>query len=233
MNTKIRIYCTFLLLAIITNTFHCGRSISGSKWTTDEDKLEFTSILPSEFTTNDTLSDGTIETRGVNTLSYTVNVVPKNIPTTSHLVSTSYDQTYKVNMQKVSLEFPADKNPVGDFPKILLMIATGIIIIAGIAILIMSAKLIRNIRWGNIFVSDVASYLKRIGFLLLAVYIIEWAVTYFSTEYLIEHVRLAEYDIVYQNDTNSMYLIMGLSLLLISEIVLMGKDLKDEHDLTV
>ena len=80
---------------------------------------------------------------------------------------------------------------------------------------------------------DVASYLKRIGFLLLAVYIIEWAVTYFSTEYLIEHVRLAEYDIVYQNDTNSMYLIMGLSLLLISAIVLMGKDLKEEHDLTV
>ena len=233
MNTKIRIYCTFLLLAIITHTFHCGRSTSGSKWTTDEDKLEFTSILPSEFTTNDTLSDGTIETRGVNTLSYTVYVAPKNIPTSSNLVSTSYDQTYKVNLQKVSLEFPADKNPAGNFPKILLMIATGIIIIAGIAILIMSAKLIRNIRWGNIFVSDVANYLKRIGFLLLAVYIIEWAVTYFSTEYLIEHVRLAKYDIVYQNDTNNMYLIMGLSLLLISEIVLMGKDLKDEHDLTV
>jgi hypothetical protein len=195
--------------------------------------LEFTSILPYEFTTNDTLSDGSIETRGVNTLSYTVYVAPKNIPTPSHLVSCTYDQTYKVNLQKVSLELPADKNPPGNFPNILLMIATGIIIIAGIAILIMSVKLIRNIRWGNIFVSDVANYLKRIGFLLLAIYTIEWAVTYFSTEYLIEHVRLAEYDIVYQNDTNSMYLIMGLSLLIISEIVMMGKDLKDEHDLTV
>lgn len=231
MNAKIRIYCTFLLLAIITNIFNCGRSTRTSLSTAD-DKLELVSELPSDFTSADTLSNGTIR-HGVSTWSYTVYVAPKNDSTASTLISTASNQTYKVNLQKVSLEFPADKKPVGKFLKMLPMIATIIIVIAGFVIIIMSAKLIRNIRWGNIFVSDVANYLKRIGFLLLAVYIIEWTVKYFCTEYIIEHVRMAHYDIIYQNDTNNMYIIMGLSLLIISEIILMGKDLKDEHDLTV
>lgn len=232
MNTKIRIYCTFLLLAIITNTFHCGRSTRNTTLSTSEDKLEFVSELPSDFTSTDTLSDGTIK-HDVNTWSYTVYVAPKKDSTVRTLISTAFDQTYKVNLQKVSLEFPADKGSAGNFPKTFLFIVTIITVIAGLAILIMSVQLIRNIRWGNIFVSNVANYLKRIGFLLLAIYIVEWTAKYFCTEYLIEHVRMAHYDIVYHNDSNSMYLIMGLSLLIISEIVMMGKDLKDEHDLTV
>lgn len=57
MNAKIRIYCTFLLLAIITNTFNCGRSTRTSLSTAD-DKLELVGELPSDFESNQVFNIG-------------------------------------------------------------------------------------------------------------------------------------------------------------------------------
>ena len=47
------------------------------------------------------------------------------------------------------------------------------------------------------------------------------------------NIKLAEYDVVFQNNTNSMLIITGLALMIISQIILMGKDLKEEQDLTI
>ncbi|MBO4772312.1 MAG: DUF2975 domain-containing protein [Bacteroidales bacterium] len=47
------------------------------------------------------------------------------------------------------------------------------------------------------------------------------------------HIQLAYYSIVYKNDCNIMFLIMGLSLMVISQVILMGKELKEEQDLTI
>lgn len=53
------------------------------------------------------------------------------------------------------------------------------------------------------------------------------------TQYLIRNIELAEYEVVFTNDTNQMYILTGLALMIISQIILMGKDIKDEHDLTI
>jgi hypothetical protein len=38
---------------------------------------------------------------------------------------------------------------------------------------------------------------------------------------------------VFKNECNSMFIFTGLALMIISQIILMGKDLKDEQELTI
>jgi hypothetical protein len=44
---------------------------------------------------------------------------------------------------------------------------------------------------------------------------------------------MADYDIVFCNTSNIMYIISGLAFMVVSQVILMGKELKDEQDLTV
>ena len=50
---------------------------------------------------------------------------------------------------------------------------------------------------------------------------------------MIDHIQLADHSIIFKNECNSMYILTGLTLLIISQIILMGKDLKDEQELTI
>nr|MCR4701646.1 hypothetical protein [Bacteroidaceae bacterium] len=71
------------------------------------------------------------------------------------------------------------------------------------------------------------------GILLTVLYLFQFIGSYVIMQYFIREVRLAGYYIVFRNDCNSMYIITGLALMIISQIILMGKDLKDEQDLTI
>ena len=81
--------------------------------------------------------------------------------------------------------------------------------------------------------SKVAQYLETTGILLTTLYLYTFAVSYISTQYFISHVHIADYYIVFKNECDSMYIITGLALMIISQIILMGKELKEEQDLTV
>ena len=106
MNKKLKIYSTlfivtFIILAV-TSTFH----YNNYTWTgTPEDKLEFADCPP-EFMSRDTLPSGTVITNRHLTMSYEVNVMPKDTPERKVLLSKTKDQTYQVNMKKVDLGVP-------------------------------------------------------------------------------------------------------------------------------
>ena len=68
---------------------------------------------------------------------------------------------------------------------------------------------------------------------LSVIYIIEFISSYAEALFFMKNIKLAEYDVVFQNNTNSMLIITGLALMIISQIILMGKDLKDEQELTI
>jgi len=240
MNKKLKIY-TFafvmvLCLSIKNNVFH----YESHSWSQGgSDKLELVDEAPG-FATTDTLENGTVVTTSHGTVSYEVYVKPKNVTNQKTLVSTAKwaspdkveKQTYKVTMQKVKLE-TTDTNSLFGIHMILLIATAIVTFIVTVWILIMVIKLLRSIRRGEVFVTQVAKYMETTGYLLTILYLIQWGVSYAFTEYCRSHIQLADYYIVYKNDANDMFIITGLALMIISQIILMGKDLKEEQELTI
>ena len=81
--------------------------------------------------------------------------------------------------------------------------------------------------------AKVARNLEITGILLSVLYLYQLATSYLVTQYFIANIHLADHSIVFKNECNSMYLLTGLGLMIISQIILMGKDLKDEQELTI
>ena len=234
MNKKLKIYTTLFLVVLIVllvfpvNLHHYSSTyIPGS-----EGKLEYGNI-PEQFYERDTIieADGISTSSKMSTRIYTVNVLPKKPYANTAIISTVGDQAYKVTMKQITLTLPtakAKKTPIVIF-------ITSIIISLAMLIwvLCLVIKLIRSIRRGEIFVSNVSKYLETTGILLSVIYIIQFISSYAEALFFMRNIKLAEYDIVFQNNTNSMLIITGLALMIISQIILMGKDLKEEQDLTI
>ena len=232
MNKKLKIYCTLFVVAIIilavTSTFHYNYYTWDSN---SEEKLELVES-PSEFMSTDTLANGQVVTKRHPYIGYEVNVEPRNYPNQKILLSKSDGQTYRVNMKKVNLEVPAS-DAHSYLPMILILSSALVAIIVAIWIVVLVFKLIRNIRKGEIFVTKVSRYLETAGILLSVLYLYTLVSSYITTQYFIQNMHIADYYIVFKNECNGMYILTGLALMMISQIILMGKDLKDEQELTI
>ena len=232
MNKKLKIYSTLFVVAIIilavTSTVH----YSNYTWDSNSDeKLELVES-PSEFMSTDTLANGQVVTKRHPYIGYEVNVEPRNYPNQKILLSKSNGQTYRVNMKKVNLEVPAS-NLHSYIPMILILSSALIAIIVAIWIVVLVFKLIRNIRKGDIFVTKVSRYMETAGILLSVLYLYTLVSSYITTQYFIQNMHIADDYIVFKNECNGMYILTGLALMMISQIILMGKDLKDEQELTI
>ena len=240
MNKKLKIYSVLFVVVIIvmlvTSVFKFEKT---SALGFSEEKLEVTNP-PAGFTPIiDTLGNGTVITHNRSTFSYEVNVVPRKLPENKELVSTVRfpaavsNQTYLVKMQKVKLEVPTEENKIGSFPMWFGSITGSLTLVVIVWMLCIVFQTINRIRKGEIFVADVSRNLEKIGFMLSAIYLIELITSYTITKYFINHIILAGHYIVFKNECNIMFLLTGIALLIISQIILMGKDLKEDVDLTV
>ena len=234
MNKKLKIYTTLFLVVLIVllvfpvNLHHYSSTyIPGS-----EGKLEYGNI-PEQFYERDTIieADGISTSRKMSTRIYTVNVLPKKPYANTAIISTVGDQAYKVTMKQITLTLPTAK--AKKTPTVIFITSIIISLAMLIWVLCLVIKLIRSIRRGEIFVSNVSKYLETTGILLSVIYIIQFISSYAEALFFMRNIKLAEYDIVFQNNTNSMLIITGLALMIISQIILMGKDLKEEQDLTI
>ena len=232
MNKKLKIYCTLFVVAIIvlavTSTFH----YNSSTWSSDpEEKMELVDSAP-EFVSSDTLANGSVVTKRHPYIGYEVSVEPKNRPDQKILLSKSNGKTYRINMKKVNLEVPAS-DVRSHLPMILILSSALVAIIVAIWILFLVFKLIRNIRKGEIFVTKVSRYMETAGILLSVLYLYTLAISYTTAQYFIHNLHIADYYIVFKNECNGMYILTGLALMIISQIILMGKDLKEDQELTI
>ena len=240
MNKKIKIYSLLFLLVLLLSVKNSVFNYESDSWYQGgSDKLELVDDPPG-FATTDTLESGAVVTTSGATLSYEVYVKPKKASKQKTLLSTAKwaspdkveEQTYKVTMQKVKLETP-DTSGLFNAQIVIIVIAGIATTIAAIWILCLVIRLLRSIRRGEVFVTQVSKYLETTGYLLTIIYLIRWGVSYGFTEYCRSHIQLADYYIVYKNDANDMFIITGLALMIISQIILMGKDLKEEQELTI
>ena len=231
MTKKLKIYSTLFVVALIvlvmSDTFH----YSAMGWSPAPDnKMEFAE-LPSEFEKRDSIPGGVVST-GVPLISYDVNVKPWGRTDHKSLLSTAKGQTYKVDMQKIKVSIPASRTG-SKVPLYFIASSAIFAVIVCLWILWLVIKLIISIRRGVIFVTKVAKYLEITGILLSLLYLNALIVSYSITQYFIANIHLADHSIVFKNECNSMYLLTGLGLMIISQIILMGKDLKEEQELTI
>lgn len=89
------------------------------------------------------------------------------------------------------------------------------------------------VRRGEAFNTQFSKYLETTGKLLVAIYLIQLVGSYIITNLISSQIHLAHHTIVFKNDCNSMYIIMGLTLMVISQIMLIAKDMKEEQELTI
>ena len=231
MTKKLKIYSTLFVVALIvlvmSDTFH----YSSMGWSPAPDnKMEFAE-LPSEFEKRDSIPGGVVST-GVPLISYEVNVQPWGRQDHKALLSTAQGQTYKVDMKKIKISIPTSRTG-SKVPLYFIASSAIFAVIVCLWILWLVIKLIISIRRGVIFVTKVAKYLEITGILLSLLYLNALIVSYSITQYFIANIHLADHSIVFKNECNSMYLLTGLGLMIISQIILMGKDLKEEQELTI
>ena len=234
MKKKIKIYSA-LLIAVLVLVLVYGfvpKFENAQYREYDDEKLEFVTP-PSEFD---------VSSHKVHTMSYTLTVKPKSltrgdIPDHKILLSTANGQRYKITMKEVNAEIPITttglkwlwNDPGGKLS--LCFHVVNIIVI--LWIMYLAFRIIYNIRRGEIFVSRVAKSLEVTGFLLSFLYLLQLCSSYICTQYFINHIKLADYYIVYKYDCNTLLIITGLALIVISQVILMGKDLKDDQELTI
>ena len=231
MTKKLKIYSTLFIVALIVLVMSDTVHYSAMGWSPAPDnKMEFAE-LPSEFEKRDSIPGGVVST-GVPLISYDVNVHSWGRQDHKALLSTAQGQTYKVDMKKIKISIPTSRTG-SKVPLYFIASSAIFAVIVCLWILWLVIKLIISIRRGVIFVTKVAKYLEITGILLSLLYLNALIVSYSITQYFIANIHLADHSIVFKNECNSMYLLTGLGLMIISQIILMGKDLKEEQELTI
>lgn len=251
MNKKIKIYSTIfivtIILVVVTNNGIIHYNHGYSVYSESMDTLELVDE-PAEFVSVDTISSTsatgpTFKTTHHPVISYVVNIMPNHTPGEKVLISKAFGQTYKVNMKRVELQIPAEakfnsadkyeKSAIGISNIICSGICTVISLFIILWILVIVFKTIRSIRRGEVFVSQVSKYIERSGILLVALYVVDFIGSLVLTMIFADHIHIAGYHVVFVNGCNHMYLITGFALMIISQIILMGKELKEDQELTI
>lgn len=238
MNKKLKLYCslfvTVLILFMVFSFFHV--TIPSSYVSYGDEKLEFMDTPGEFYDVFDTVSHdgGHHYYSSVKTYNFDVNVMPKDRILSSKdkaLYSISNNQINEIQMQSVRITTPSRQ--ASTFFAILSIALPLVCFIVAVYIIVLVFKIVRKIHEGEIFVSQVSRFLDIAGKLLVGLYLFQFIASFIYSMYCINHIHLAQYYVVYKNDANIMLILTGLGLMIISQIILMGKDLKEEQDLTI
>ena len=96
-----------------------------------------------------------------------------------------------------------------------------------------SPSSISSVYKGEVFVSEIAKGLEKAGKLLVAIWIVGRVTAYIVLFIMKRNLLLAGYEIDFPIIGDVTFLIFGFALMIVSQIILMGKDLKEEQDLTI
>ena len=112
--------------------------------------------------------------------------------------------------------------------------ANGLLIIAlGIFLLVIAFKIIRSVYRGEVFVSKVSRQMETAGIVMVVIQLIYYIGAYVGTQLLLNQTDISYLNISMDDTKISYFIILGLILMIFSQIILMGKDLKEEQELTI
>lgn len=188
-------------------------------------------------------SMGNIDTVGTSTYSnnswasrsYTVNLRCRNNRTEviglergRESGNLSYGE---LEIQRAKVEFQVEECPKWIWIFVIPVFVVSVAILAWFIILIF--RILRNIYRGNIFVSGVARDIERLGILMSVGFVVLFAGQLLAFFSACQAVAFENYEIVLGPIGHRSWLLAGTGLMFLSEVFRMGKDLKEDSDLTV
>ena len=230
MKKKLRLYCgvlaVVLVAAIVCDLVHVNYSSSTDK---EREELYF-GKEPEEFQTTEEIEGG-VRKKSKPTMSIDVNVEARHYPKDFALLSEVDGQVCRVDMKQVSLAIPADR--VTQTKPFIITYCSAIpnVLLLGWLVIIVF-QVLRSVARREVFVARIAKKLEMAGILLVAYWVWEYIRSYIVTQILVQYVNMAYYDIKWFS-ANFTCLIIGLALMIVSQIILMGKELQEEQELTI
>ena len=230
MKKKLRLYCgvlaVVLVAAIVCDLVHVNYSSSTDK---EREELYF-GKEPDEFSTTEEIEGG-VRRKSKPTMSIDVNVQAHHYPKDYALLSEVDGQVCRVDMKQVQLVIPADRvTQSKPFIITYCSIIPNVLLLGWLVIIVF--QVLRSVARREVFVARIAKKLELAGILLVAFWVWQYIRSYIVTQILVQYVNMAYYDIKWFTP-NFICLIMGLAMMIVSQIILMGKELQEEQELTI
>jgi hypothetical protein len=231
MKKKLKIYSALLFIVLLIEVFGNTLSYRYSEWSTDPIKELSIGPLPDDFATTKEVKGG-VATYFKPTLSLDVKVNACEIAPGKYLVCNAGEKSCRLDIQKAKVSIPVERLK-GTFLFYYVTANGLLIIVLGIFLLVIAFKIIRSVYRGEVFVSKVSRQMETAGIVMVVIQLIYYIGAYVATQLLLNQTDISYLDISMDDAKISYFIILGLILMIFSQIILMGKDLKEEQELTI
>lgn len=219
MKKKLNLYCVMFILAIVLGS--CMDSFVFFK--------DIKGIFSEAITEVDQ-----IDTEDYNSVA--ISVLPKSL-----LNETTQDSIYNeitkekegITYDRIEVRVPREKSVSSLSNKALSTIGDTLAAVGFLGFWIIFFKVIRSVKRGDVFLGSVASYIKKAAIFLLVAYIGELMSSIAHYNYTKEMIEMANYNIIPNFHFSDSKLYVAFGLMLLSQIIMHGKELKDENELTI
>ena len=248
MENKLKIYSVLLIvvLAVLVTKFftfnpsHSWTSREGEELYLDSMNLNFAKKLDIKTETWTDTINGAPATHTSSDWNFTTkNTWEVNIPVRhrggidhylySRLVN---GQPVMVDMKYVKIKVPMEYSQQNK-PILISLALAWLIVPLYIWLLVVILKVLRSVYKGEVFVSEIAKGLEKAGKLLVAIWIVARITSYIVLAIMKRNLLLAGYDVDFPIIGDVTFLIFGFALMIVSQIILMGKELQEEQELTI
>jgi len=231
MKNKLKIYTVLLAVVLVaevfTNIFH----YESSSYSTDENKSLTIGPLPEEFAETKEIKGGVV-TNFKPTMNFNVKVKSNQVGEGKYLVCNSGKKSCYLSIQKAKISIPFER--MKGTPLLYTGIFNVVIFsIFGIWGLIIAFKLIRSVYKGEVFVAKVARQLETIGGLIIGMQLLFFILGYATSQILLNQIDISYLAISWDYNQSGIVIIFGLTLMVVSQIILRGKELQEEQELTI
>lgn len=231
MKNKLKLYCTLLIVVLpvyrVTNILldHKSRHIS-------EEKTLTIGPLPKECRGETIKTDYGEWTRMKPFYPFEVNVKSYRLEQDKYLSCNAGKKSCTMVIKKAQIDIPAERENV---KTIYYIQVVNIIIqmIFAFLILIIAYLLIVSVYKGEVFVGKVARLMEVAGGLICGMTLVNTTSSYISFRMLMEHIDSTYLDIYWDYGNNFIFITLGLTLMVFSQIILRGKELQEEQKLTI
>ena len=231
MKKKLKIYSALLFIVLLVKVFGNTLSYRYSEWSTDPIKELSIGPLPDDFATTKEVKGG-VATYFKPTLSLDVKVNACEIAPDKYLVCNAGDKSCRLDIQKARVSIPTERVK-GTFMYYFGFAYAAIFIVMGICLLVIVFKIIRSVYRGEVFVSKVSRQMETAGIVMVAMQLLYYIGARIATQLLLKQVDISYLDISVDDSKISFFIVLGFILMIFSQIILMGKDLKEEQELTI
>lgn len=231
MKKKLKMYSALLIIILLVKVFGNTFSYRCSSWSKDPVNELSIGPLPDDFASTKEIEGG-VATYYKPTITFDVKVNGNQIAPDKYLVCDAGEKSCRLDIRKAQVHIPVDRVK-GTFIYFFGFAYAAIFIIMGIFLLVIAFKIIRSVYRGEVFVSKVSRQMETAGIVMVVMQLMYYTGAYVATQLLLKQIDISYLDISMDDTKISYFIILGLILMIFSQIILMGKDLREEQELTI